>query len=282
MTVKIVTDSSADLPVQLAEELGISVVPLYVRFGNEIYRERVTITDDEFYDKLLNGSVHPVTIQPSPQDFTEVYEKLAKEADGIISIHLSGKLSGTYNSALQGKEMMGDNGCPIEVVDSQLITGALGLLAIMAANMAESGKDLQQVKDGVEQAIPNTHMLALFDTLKYLLLGGRIGKAKALLGSILSVKPVITLKDGEVTPAGQARTRAKGVERLVDFAKSASNLEDVAVGYSTTPDEAQTFAKRLSSIFTKGPVRVVRLGTTLGVHAGPGTLIVALRGKIAE
>jgi len=282
MTVKIVTDSSADLPAQVVEEMGISVVPLYVRFGDEVYRERVTITDDEFYDKLLHGSVHPVTIQPSPQDFVEVYKKLAPEADGIVSIHLSSKLSGTYNSALQGKEMMGENGCPIEVVDSQLITGALGLLAIMAATMAKAGKDLPQVLDVVKQALPNANLLALFDTLKYLLLGGRIGKAKALLGSILSVKPMVTLKDGEVAPAGQARTRAKGIERLVDFAKSASNLEDVAVGYSTTPDEAQTLAKRLSSIFTKGPVRVARLGTTLGVHAGPGTLVVAVRGKIAE
>ena len=282
MTVKIVTDSSADLPAQVVEEMGISVVPLYVRFGNEVYRERVTITDDEFYDKLLHGSVHPVTIQPSPQDFTEVYKKLAPEADGIVSTHLSSKLSGTYNSALQGKEMMGENGCPIEVIDSQLITVALGLVCTAAAEAAKAGKDLPQVLDVVKQALPNANLFGLFDTLKYLLLGGRIGKAKALLGSILNVKPMITLKDGEVAPAGQARTRAKGVERLVDFAKSASNLEDVAVGYSTTPDEAQTLAKRLSSIFTKEPVKVARLGTTLGVHAGPGTLIVALRGKIAE
>jgi len=282
MTVKIVTDSSADLPAQVVEELGISVVPLYVLFGNEVYRERVTITDDEFYDKLLHGSVHPVTIQPSPQDFVEVYKKLAPEADGIVSIHLSNKLSGTCNSALQGKEMTGENGCPIEVVDSQLITVALGLVCTAAAEAAKAGKDLPQVLDVVKQALPNANLLGLFDTLKYLLLGGRIGKAKALLGSILNVKPMITLKDGEVAPAGQARTRAKGIERLVDFAKSASNLEDVAVGYSTTPDEAQALAQRLSSIFTKEPVKVARLGTTLGVHAGPGTLIVALRGKIAE
>lgn len=282
MTVKIVTDSSADLPAQVVEELGISVVPLYVRFGNEVYRERVTITDDEFYDKLLHGSVHPVTIQPSPQDFVEVYKKLAPEADGIVSIQLSSKLSGTCNSALQGKEMMGENGCPIEVIDSQLITVALGLVCTAAAEAAKAGKDLPQVLDVVKQALPNANLLALFDTLKYLLLGGRIGKAKALLGSILNVKPMITLKDGEVTPAGQARTRAKGIERLVDFAKSASNIEGLAVGYSTTPDEAQALAKRLSSIFTKEPVKVARLGTTLGVHAGPGTLVVAVRGKVAE
>ncbi|GAI35226.1 unnamed protein product, partial [marine sediment metagenome] len=117
MTVKIVTDSSADLPPQLAQQLGITVVPLYVRFGSEVYRERVDISDDEFYQRLLHGPTHPVTIQPSPQDFVNAYQELSPEADGIVSIHISSKLSGTCNSALQGKEMT-DKGCPIEVVDS--------------------------------------------------------------------------------------------------------------------------------------------------------------------
>ncbi|HUV55704.1 MAG TPA: DegV family protein [Dehalococcoidales bacterium] len=282
MAVKIVTDSSADLPAELIKELGISVVPLYVRFGDEVYRERVSITDDEFYQKLVHGPVHPVTIQPGPQDFVEVYKKLVQEADGIVSIHLSSKLSGTYNSALQAKEMVGEGGCPIEVVDSGSITMAMGLVCIAAAEAAKAGKDLEQVLNGVKQDVPNAHLLALFDTLKYLQLGGRIGKAKALLGSILNVKPMITLKDGEVMPAGQVRTRAKGIERLVDFVKNAQDIESLAVGYSTTLDEAQTLAKRLASIFTKEPVKIARLGTTLGVHAGPGTLVVTLRGKIAE
>jgi len=281
MAVKIVTDSSADLPAELAKELGISVVPLYVRFGDEVYRERVNITDEEFYQKLMHGPVHPVTIQPSPQDFIEAYNKLSPEADGIVSIHLSSKLSGTYNSAVQGREML-ETKCPIEVVDSGSITMAMGLVCIAAAEAAKAGKDLEQVLNGVKQDVPNAHLLALFDTLKYLQLGGRIGKAKALLGSILNVKPMITLKDGEVMPAGQVRTRAKGIERLVDFVKNAQDIESLAVGYTTTPDEAQSLAKQLSAIFTKEPVKIAQLGTTLGVHAGPGTLVVTLRGKLAE
>ena len=281
MAVKIVTDSSADLPAELAQELGITVVPLYVRFGDEVYRERVNITDEEFYQKLMHGPVHPVTIQPSPQDFIEAYNKLSPEADGIVSIHLSSKLSGTYNSAVQGREML-ETKCPIEVVDSGSITMAMGLVCIAAAEAAKAGKDLEQVLDGVKQDVPNAHLLALFDTLKYLQLGGRIGKAKALLGSILNVKPMITLKDGEVMPAGQVRTRAKGIERLIDFVKSASSIEAVAVGYTTTPDEAQSLAKQLSAIFTKEPVKIAQLGTTLGVHAGPGTLVATFKGKLAE
>jgi len=278
MTVKIVTDSSADLPPQLAQQLGITVVPLYVRFGSEVYRERVDITDEEFYQRLLHGPTHPVTIQPSPQDFVNAYQELSPEADGIVSIHISSKLSGTCNSALQGKEMI-DKGCPIEVFDSQLVSVGLGLISMAAATVAKTGADLQRVVEEVKQTIPNSYLLCLIDTLKYLLLGGRIGKAKALVGSLLNVKPLLTLKEGETVPVSQARSRSKGIERLFDFVKNATDIQDLAVAYSTTLDEAQTLAERMGSIFTKQPIKVVRLGTTLGVHLGPGALVVAFRGK---
>ena len=278
MTVKVVTDSSADLPHQLAEELGITVVPLYVRFGEEVYRDRVDISEDEFYQRLVHDPVHPSTTQPTPQDFADVYQKLSQEADGIISLHISGKLSGTCNSALQGKEMVGKS-CPIEVIDSQVLTMTLGILAIEAATMAKAGKSLPQVVAEVKKILPNVQLLGLLDTLKYLALGGRIGKAKALLGSVLSVKPVLTLKDGEVVPAGQVRTRAKGIDKLVDFVKSATDIQDLAVVYNTTPDEAQALAERIGPIFAKERIRLARLGPVLGVHCGPNILFVALRGK---
>jgi len=278
MTVKIVTDSSADLPAELVQELGITVVPLYVRFGEEVYREQVDISLDEFYQRLEHGPIHPVTIQPSPQDFITAYQKLSQEADGIVSIHISSKLSGTCNSALQGKGMI-EKGCPIEVIDSQIITVGLGLICMAAAKMAKAGESLPSVVEEVKQMIPNIHLLGLLDTLKYLQKGGRIGKAKALLGSVLNVKPMITLKEGEVVPAGQARSRSKGVERLFSFVESTSNIDDLAIAYNTTPDEAHALAERLGSIFTKEAIKVVRLGTTLGVHMGPGGLAVGLREK---
>ena len=278
MTVKIVTDSSADLPAELVQELGITVVPLYVRFGEEVYREQVDISLDEFYQRLEHGPIHPVTIQPSPQDFITAYQKLSQEADGIVSIHISSKLSGTCNSALQGKGMI-EKGCPIEVIDSQIITVGLGLICMAAAKMAKAGESLPSVVEEVKQMIPNIHLLGLLDTLKYLQKGGRIGKAKALLGSVLNAKPMITLKEGEVVPAGQARSRSKGVERLFSFVESTSNIDDLAIAYNTTPDEAHALAERLGSIFTKEAIKVVRLGTTLGVHMGPGGLAVGLREK---
>lgn len=276
MIVKIVTDSSADLPAQLVQELGITVVPLYVRFGEEVYRDRVDISEDEFYQRLSHDPIHPSTIQPTPQDFTDVYQKLSPEADGIISIHISAKLSGTCNSALQGKGMI-EKGCPIEVIDSQTLTMALGMISVMAAKSANMGKGLEEVVAEVRQAIPATHLLGLLDTLKYVLLGGRIGKAQALIGSILNVKPLLSLQDGETVPAGRARTRSKGIDRLFDFVKSASNIQDLAIAYNTTPDEAQALGERIGTIFTKEQIKLARIGPMLGVHMGPGALIVVLR-----
>ena len=237
MTVKIVTDSTADLPPQLAKELDITVVPVYVRFGEEVYRDRVDISEDEFYQRLLRDHIHPGTTQPSPQDFVGVYGNLVEQADGIISIHVSSKLSGTYNSALLGKELV-EKECPIEVIDSQVLTKGLGQLVIAANTIAESGKSLQQMVEEVKQMIPSIYVHGLQDTLKYLALGGRIGKVQALLGSVLSVKPMLTIKDGELVPAGRFRSRAKGIDRLFDFVKNAVDIQDVAVVYNTTPDEA--------------------------------------------
>jgi len=191
---------------------------------------------------------------------------------------MSAKLSGTYNSALQGKEMI-EKGCPIEVVDSQTTSMGLGLIDIAAAIVAKAGEGLSTVMEEVKQAIPSIRFLFLLDTLEYLLLGGRIGKAKALLGSILNVKPVLTLKDGEVVPAGQVRSRGKGIDRLFDFVKSVSNIQDLAVVYNTTPDEAQALEERIGTIFTKEQIKLARVGPMLGVHSGPGALAVALREK---
>jgi len=276
MAFKIVTDSTADLPVELTTKLNITVVPEYVRFGNQVYRDRLDISEDEFYQRLLHESIYPGTSQPTPQDFANLYRELSKEADGIISIRLTGKLSGTCNSALRGKELA-ETKCPIEIVDSQLLTMSLGLLVIEAARIAEFGKNMRQVVEEIKQNIPNIHFLALLDTLKYLALGGRIGKAQALLGSMLSVKPMLAIKDGELVPVSQVRTRAKGIEKLFDFVKNTTNIQDLAIVYNTTPDEALMLTEHMGSMFPKERIRLSRLGPALGVHAGPGVLAIALR-----
>lgn len=281
MAIKIVTDSSADVPAKLAQELGITIVPLYVRFGEQVFRMGVDISDKEYYDRLLHGSVHPSTIQPSPQDFATIYDQLAKDADGIVSVHISSKLSGTYNSAVQSKKLINSK-CPIEVIDSGLVTISLGIIAASAAVVANTGGNLKKVLDEVKQAMGDTHLLGLLDTLKYLYLGGRIGKAKALLGSVLNVKPILTVKDGEVVPAAQVRTRPKGVAKLIEFVRSAKNIKQLWIGYNTTPDEAHTLADSLSSMFDKKQIKFGEIGAVLGVHAGPGTLAVAFRGELEQ
>ena len=276
MTVKIVTDSTADLPDELVKALGITVVPVYVRFGEEVLRDRVDISEDEFYNRLQHDPVHPNTTQPTPQDFVDVYQKLSADADGIVSIHLTTKLSGTYNSALMAKDTL-ETKCPIEVVDAETLSMALGLVVIAAATAAKAGKSLDEVVAAAKQAMPKMHLLFLLDTLEYLKKGGRIGKAKALLGSILNVKPMITVKDGELVPAGQVRTRAKGIDKLFEYVKNAGDIQDLAVVYNTTPDEAQNLAERIGSVFDREKIRMARLGPGLGVHGGPGAMVVAFR-----
>jgi DegV family protein with EDD domain len=276
MTIKIVTDSTADLPPALAEELGITIVPLYVQFGNDTYRDRLDITEDKFYQRLINDPIHPSTSQPTPQDFTDIYRKLSQKADGIISIHISSKLSGTCNSAQQAKKEVSAE-CSVEVVDSEMVSMGLGLLAIEAAAIANSGKDLHQIVEEVKQSISNTHLWALFDTLKYLAQGGRIGKAKALLGTILNIKPILAVKEGEMVPASQARTRAKGIDMLYDYAKKVKDIQDLSVVYTTTPDEAHVLADRVGAIFDRSRIKLSRIGPAIGVHAGPGAIAIALR-----
>jgi DegV family protein with EDD domain len=280
MTVKIVTDSTSDLSPQVARELGITVVPVYVRFGERVYRDGVDISEDEFYQKLVESPIHPATSQPSPADFADVYKKLSREADEIVSIQVTSKLSGTYNSALQGRELV-KTGCRIEVVDSLSVTMGLGLIAMAAARLAEAGESLPAVMEEIRQCIPRIRLLGVFDTLKYLLRSGRIGKAKALLGSVLNVKPLLTMRDGELLPAGLARTRSKGIERLFDLVKNALNIQELAIVHSTTPDEAGSLRERIASIFDRGRIHVARLGPALGVYGGPGALILALREKVS-
>jgi DegV family protein with EDD domain len=236
----------------------------------------VDISEDEFYERLTHDPVHPNTTQPTPQDFVDVYQKLSADADGIVSIHLSAKLSGTCSSALQAKGMVVKE-CPVEVVDSETLSMALGLVVIAAATAAKAGKSLDEVEAVARQTLPKIRLLFLLDTLKYLQKGGRIGKAKALLGSILNVKPMLAVKDGELVPAGQVRTRAKGIDKLFEYVKNAGDIQDLAVVYNTTPDEAEALAERIGSVFNKEKIRMARVGPGLGVHGGPGAMIVAFR-----
>ena len=279
MTVKIVTDSASDLPHELIEEYGITVVPAYVQFEGKSYRDGVDISHDEIYSKMENDNIVIKTSQPPPGDFLTAYRKLLEQADEIISLQVTSKLSGIYNSALQAKEMLGA-GNRIEVVDSMSASMGMGLTILSAARMAKTGENLAEIMNEIKSSLARTRLWGMFDTLKYLSLGGRIGKAKALLGSVLNVKPLLTMSNGEIHPTGLARSRGKGIDKLFEHVRDCLHIQDIAVIHSTTPDDAQSLKERIGTIFDKNNIHISRLGPALGVHGGPGTLILALREKI--
>lgn len=276
MPVIIVTDSAADIPSTIVKELGIRVVPAYVNFGAKSYRDGIDISCDELYDRLVNGTIQPSTSQATPIDFAKVYQELSKETDEIISIHMSGKFSGTYGSALEGKKLA-DTKVNITVIDSGTITMALGIIAMSAARLALRDEQLTGIMDDIQDGIKNTRLQGTFDTMKYLARGGRIGKGKALLGSVLNVKPVVTIRDGAISPVGNFRTHTKAVNKLFEFVNGASDVKELVMLYTTTPDEAQSLRDRLVSFVDSDRLHIARLGPAIGVHTGPGTLVLVMR-----
>jgi DegV family protein with EDD domain len=281
MTVKIVTDSTSDIPAELIKEYGITIVPAYVQFNGKTYRDGVDISQDEVYQKMVTDNIVVKTSQPPPGDFINVYKKLLTEADELISIQVTSKLSGIYNSAVQAREMIG-GGNRIEVVDSMSASMGLGLMTLAAARMAKDGENLPGIMEEVKSSISRTHLWGIFDTLKYLFLGGRIGKAKALLGGMLHVKPMLTMSNGELQPTGLARSRSKGLDKLFENIRNCCSIQDLAIVHSTTPEDAQSLKERIGTILDKSNIHISRLGPALGVHGGPGTLILALREKISD
>ncbi len=277
MTVKIVTDSVADLPSRLVEELGITVIPLIIRFGEEVYRDSVDLTTEQFYDKLQSSKVFPFTSVPPPAAFAQVYNKLAEETDEILVVAVSARLSATHDVALQSIGLI-KRKCRVEVVDSLSATMTEGFIVMEAAKAAKAGAGLDEVIEVARKTIPRVDFLAAFDTLEYLRRGGRIGKAQAFLGSMLKINPLVTLRDGVVEPAGRTRSRAKAIDRVYDFAASYSHIEEMAVEDTACPGEADALAERLGAIFPKERIYRSKMTPAIGTHTGPGLLLVAILG----
>jgi DegV family protein with EDD domain len=274
MAVKIVTDTLSDITGDLATELGVSVVPLYVRFGESIYRDRVEITTDEFYRRLVSEAGFPSTTQPTPHDFAEVYKKLAQETDEILVIVVSSKLSGTYQSAMQARETVNGK-CRIEVIDSLSVAMGMGLIVIDVAGAVKAGANLDEAAKLARNAVPRSHLIAYFNTLKYLAKGGRIGKAQGLLGSMLSVKPLLTIREGEMAPL----TRMRSLNAALDFIHSAvaafPNIKLLAVEHSTSLENADKLVEKLGSIYPKEKIFRSVISPVIGTYAGPDAMAVS-------
>ena len=277
MAVKIVTDSTSDLTPEIASPLGITVVPLYVHFGTESYRDGVDLTTEDFYQRLTHTKSLPTTAVPSPTTFAQVYDDLSRETDEILVIALSSKLSTVYEMELQAVREKKTK-CRVEVVDSLAGAMALGLIAIAAAKAANAGANLNEVLRLTQHNILRAKIHFAFDTLEYLRRGGRVGAAQAFLASVLKINPILTLKDGEAHPVAKPRSRSKAIDHLCDFAMSYSSIEEMAIEDGTTPDEAEMLAERLKSKFPKERIFRTKVTPVVGTHVGPHVLSVSVLG----
>ena len=278
--VKVVTDSSSDIAHALAQELGITVIPLYIRFSDEVYRDGIDISANQFYDRLAHSRIPPKTSTPSPGDFAEIYSQLAAETDSILSIHLSPRYSGALNAAMVAKDYVPE-GCTIKVIDSKSVSMGCGLVVIAAAREAKTGASLEQVMQSVNRAISHTHIVGMITDIHYLLGGRRL----SLLGAHILLAKLGTLFRfklvGEIYEAGKVRGRGmyfkdtKALEKLQQCFTEFQSLEEIAVLHAMKSDWALNITGRLASVFPQQHIHNARLGCATGVHGGPKAMAIA-------
>jgi DegV family protein with EDD domain len=275
--VAVVTDSTAYLPPELVARLGVQVVPLYVVFGGDRTVRETDITDyPAFFEELRTAESLPTTSQPSVGDFTSVFEPLLADGQDVVSIHISGGLSGTPEAARQASEALerdGKGGERVRVIDSTTAAGGLGMLVLTAATAAGNGATLDEVEARVAEARAELKMWFAIDTLEFLKRGGRIGAASAWIGSTLKVKPILTV-EGEMTPVERVRTSARMFERMVDYARQRheSGADCWSVQHINAPEQCARLEERCRAIFGCPPAIVSEIGPVLSAHTGPGLL----------
>jgi DegV family protein with EDD domain len=271
--VKVVTESTADIPADLAAELGITVVPSYVMFGTDTYRDGIDLSREEFYDKLATAAVLPTTATPPPGFYEEIYRRLARDTDAIVSIHLASRLSALYSAAYTAAASI--ENVPIAVIDSEQVTMAYGWLSVAAAEAAQQGQTLEQIVTLVEGMKPRCRLLAVLDTLEYLYRGGRVNLVQATLGTLLHIKPIIEVRTGEVRLVERARSSARALQQLVDLVHSLGTLERAIVVHANAPSRAQRLADLLQGIDPGWQRLIAQAGVTIATHAGPGAVGIA-------
>ena len=269
MTVHIVTDSTSDLTREQATALGVSVVPLTVRFGEEQFLDGVDLDSDAFYAKLQTSSVNPVTSQPTPEQFRSVYASLLESPDdSVVSLHISSKLSGTLQSAHVAQQEV-DPG-RIHLVDTETVSAGLRFVVEAATEDVAGGADADTVVRRAEERRSGVTIFVLLDTLTYLHRGGRIGRAQALLGSVLGVKPLLTVRDGEVAPQARVRSRRQGVEMITELLQERMPLQRVAAFHCGSPELLPVLTKRLRAALPGVDIVTGQVGPVVGTYTGPG------------
>lgn len=274
--VAIVTDSVSDLSNELADRYGITVVPLNVHFGDEVFRDQVEITTDEFMSKMSSSEKLPTTSQPSVGSFETAFR--ATGAEEIVCVVVSSRLSGTMQSAqIAAQNLVGE--IKVEVVDTLSASLGEGFQAIRAAELAEAGQDASTIAQTLRNETGRYHVVFFVETLEHLRRGGRIGKAAQLVGSLLQLRPLLRVDEGQVVPYERTRTRGKAIQALVGFARDEVVAEELAVMYNTTPDDARKLADTLAPITPDRDIHIVQLGPVIDSHIGPDVLGVVVKAR---
>ncbi len=273
--VKIVTDSTADIPPALLRELEIEVVPLYVNFGGETYRAGVDLTNEQFYKLLSEGNGPPSTTAPPTIVFEQTYRRLAQSYEAIVSIHISSHLSTAHKAAAQARERLPVSLARIDVIDSHSASMGLGLTVIAAARMAKAGASVDEIVRKVHYRVQHTHSVFFVDTIEYLDRSGRISLATNVASSMSRIKPLLLIDEGHIVPYERTRTRAKAIDGLFTFVEDFPNVREVAVMYSTSPEDVEKLLDKLMLIFPRDQVLVTEYGPAVGTHLGPGAMGVA-------
>jgi DegV family protein with EDD domain len=274
--VQVVTDSTCDLSQSQVEKLDIKIVPIHIRFGSRTYRDGVDINNEQFYAMLEKSPEHPATSQPNTEDFLTVYREGYRKCSGIVSIHVSSRISGVFNSAILARKSL-ETDCPIEVIDSKFNSAGLGLVVTAAGRMAQTGAGILEVVAEAHRAIREVCMFGIFETTKYLARSGRVNKTIAAASRILHVMPLLTFHDGEIVRAGLVRAVSKGMERILVFVNHNSPVKEIVIAHSQVADQAEQLKKRLGEFVADEKISIVELGAGLGVHGGPGVLLAAVR-----
>lgn len=274
--IRIVTDSTADIPQHLVEELGIHVVPLKVHFGQETYYDGVDIGPDEFYPKLQGSDVFPSTSQPSPVDFVEVYKKLNEGAENVevLSIHISSALSGTFQSANLAKNMLEEQ-VDVHVIDSKKASYAFGIIVVEVAKAAQAGKSVEECIQLAEKMIDDLTVYFLVDTLEFLQKGGRIGKAASVVGSLLNIKPILSIdNEGGIFSKDKIRGSKKALSKVIQLFKEQYGDAPIRIGvcHAVAEEEANKVLSQLQSEFNVVDHVITSIGPVVGAHVGPKTL----------
>ncbi len=281
--VAILTDSTAYLPQDLLTRYNIATIPLQVIWGEETFLDGVTIQPGEFYQRLQTAKTMPSTSQPSAGAMKEAFARLLEQDADVLGIFISSKLSGTLQSAIQGREMLGQAAKHVEIFDSQTTTMAMGFQVLAAARAAVEGASLQECVAAAEQARQHIGVHFVVDTLEFLHRGGRIGGAQRFLGTALNMKPILKMNEGKIEAEERVRTKSKALERLIEIVTEAcrgKNPVRLAALHADSPAEAQTVLDKASALLNPIETFTCELSPVIGTHVGPGTIALAYQAGI--